>query len=76
MDQDVKYHRCWRLQKLNQPNIISFPLVIDSPNSFEQDNFHIESILETLLNWNETSNQVIVSSIEGLEIAKKLTILK
>lgn len=64
-----------KMQKLNQPNIISFPFVIDSPNSFEQDNFHIESILETLLNWNETSNQVIVSSIEGLEIAKKLTIL-
>lgn len=65
-----------KMQKLNQPNIISFPLVIDSPNSFEQDNFHIESILETLLNWNETSNQVIVSSIEGLEIAKKIDNIK
>lgn len=61
-----------KMQKLNQPNIISFPLVIDSPNSFEQDDFHIESILETLLNWNETSNQVIVSSIEGLEVAKNI----
>lgn len=61
-----------KTQKRHQPNIISFPFVIDSPNSVEQDHFHIETILETLLNWNETSNQVIISSIEGIDIAKAI----
>lgn len=61
-----------KTQKEHQPNIISFPFVIDSPNSVEQDSFHIGSILETLLNWSETSNQVIISSIEGIEIAKAI----
>lgn len=61
-----------KMQNINQPYNISFPFVIDSPNTFEQDEYHIETVIETLLNWNETSNQVIVSSIEGLEIAKNI----
>lgn len=60
-----------KTQKEYQPNIIAFPLIIDSPNSVEQDQYHIENILKTLFNWNKTTNQIIVSSIEGLEVAAK-----
>ncbi len=52
--------------------IITFPIVIDSPNVLEQDKKHLEIVLEELLHWNRTDNQIIVASIEGKEIALKM----
>ena len=60
-------------QSKYQPSIISFPIVIDSPNSVEQDKNHIKSLIQTLLKWDVTSNQIIVSSIEGIDLAKEIT---
>lgn len=51
------------------PDIISFPLVIDSPNVLEQDREHLDSVIRTLLTWDKTDNQIIVASIEGKETA-------
>ena len=54
------------------PDLISFPIVIDSPNALEQDNEHLESVIRTLLTWDKTDNQIIVASIQGKETAKSL----
>lgn len=53
-------------------SVITFPVVIDSPNVLEQDKNHLKSVLKTLLSWNETDNQIIVASIEGKEIAEQI----
>lgn len=50
-------------------NILSFPIVIDSPNIREQDKKHLSAVLKTLFDWSKTDNQIIVASIEGKEIA-------
>ena len=63
-------------QKRVSDTIISFPLVIDSPNVLEQDKEHLEGVLKTLLTWNTTDNQIIVASIEGKELAKQLPDVK
>ena len=51
-------------------NIITFPVLIDSPNALEQDKEHLGSVLKALFTWNKTENQIIVASIEGKEIAE------
>jgi hypothetical protein len=48
---------------------ISFPIVIDSPNTLEQDDIHLETILLKLFSWAETDNQIIIASLVGKEIA-------
>ena len=59
-------------QKKKCPDMISFPLVIDSPNVLEQDKDHLESVIRTLLTWDKTENQIIVASIEGKETANSI----
>ena len=54
------------------PDIISFPVVIDSPNTLEQDTEHFENVMRTLLTWSNTNNQIIVASIQGAEIAASI----
>ena len=54
------------------PELITFPVVIDSPNALEQDNDHLESIIRTLFTWDKTENQIIVASIQGKDIASKI----
>lgn len=54
------------------PDLVSFPIVIDSPNVLEQDSDHLDSVIRTLFTWNNTPNQIIVSSIQGKEIAEEL----
>lgn len=51
------------------PDIINFPIAIDSPNSLEQDHEHLDSVIKTLLTWDKTDNQIIVASIGGRETA-------
>ncbi len=63
-------------QKSIADMIISFPIVIDSPNVLEQDKDHLESVLKSLLTWNKTDNQIIVASIEGKELAEQLSEVK
>lgn len=63
-------------QKSISDTIITFPVVIDSPNVLEQDKDHLESVIKTLLSWNRTDNQIIVASIEGKEIAEQLPDVK
>lgn len=63
-------------QKSISNEIITFPLVIDSPNVLEQDKDHLESVLKMLLTWNVTDNQIIVASIEGKELAEQLSGVK
>ena len=53
--------------------MISFPLVIDSPNVLEQDKEHLDSVIRTLLTWEKTENQIIVASIEGKETANSIS---
>lgn len=55
------------------PNIISFPLVIDSPNVLEQDNEHLDTVIRTLLTWDRSDNQIIVASIQGKETAQEIS---
>lgn len=55
------------------PDMISFPLVIDSPNVLEQDKEHLDSVIRTLLTWDKTENQIIVASIEGQETANSIS---
>ncbi len=57
-------------------DIISFPLVIDSPNSLEQDKAHFRGVLEVLFQWNRSENQIIVASIDGKTIAKEIEEVK
>lgn len=59
-------------QKKICPDMISFPLVIDSPNVLEQDKEHLDSVIRTLLTWDKTENQIIVASIEGKETANSI----
>lgn len=59
-------------QKETCPDMISFPLVIDSPNVLEQDKEHLNSVIQTLLTWDKTKNQIIVASIEGRETASRI----
>ena len=54
------------------PELITFTVVIDSPNALEQDNDHLESIIRTLFTWDKTENQIIVASIQGKDIASKI----
>lgn len=53
------------------PNILTFPIVIDSPNILEQDDEHLENIMRTLFTWNRTKNQIIIASIHGRDVAEK-----
>ncbi|MEA4921402.1 MAG: hypothetical protein VB078_10855 [Clostridiaceae bacterium] len=55
------------------PEMITFPLVIDSPNVLEQDSEHLDSVIRTLFTWDKTDNQIIVASIEGKETACKIS---
>lgn len=57
-------------QKL-APDILSFPIVIDSPNTLEQDRENLKVLMETILTLN-TGNQLIVASLHGTEIAQKI----
>lgn len=59
-------------QKKTCPDMISFPLVIDSPNVLEQDKEHLNAVIQTLLTWDKTENQVIIASIEGKETASRI----
>ncbi len=59
-------------QHSSAPNLITFPIVIDSPNVLEQDDEHLDSIIRTLLTWDKTDNQIIVASIQGKETASKI----
>lgn len=54
------------------PNLITFPVVIDSPNVLEQDNEHLDTVIRSLLMWDKTDNQIIVASIQGRDIATKI----
>ena len=63
-------------QKSISGNIITFPVLIDSPNVLEQDKEHLGSVLNALLTWNKTENQIIVASIEGKEIAENIPDVK
>lgn len=58
------------------PDMITFPLVIDSPNVLEQDDEHLESVIRTLLSWDKTDNQIIIASIKGKETASKIQNVK
>lgn len=59
-------------QHLIAPNLITFPVVIDSPNVLEQDNEHLETVIRSLFMWDKTDNQIIVASIQGRDIAAKI----
>ena len=59
-------------QQSTAPNLIAFPIVIDSPNVLEQDDEHLDSIIRTLLTWDKTDNQIIVASIQGKAIASTI----
>ena len=59
-------------QRANAPELITFPIVIDSPNVLEQDDEHLDAVIRTLLTWSKTDNQVIIASIQGKETAEEL----
>lgn len=59
-------------QRTSAPELITFPIVIDSPNALEQDDEHLDSVIRTLLTWDKTDNQMIVASIQGKETATEL----
>ena len=59
-------------QRANAPELITFPIVIDSPNVLEQDDEHLDAVIRTLLTWDRTDNQVIIASIQGKETAEEL----
>ncbi|MPN21632.1 hypothetical protein SDC9_169012 [bioreactor metagenome] len=52
---------------------ISFPIIIDSPNTLEQDDIHLDAILRKLFSWSETDNQIIIASLVGREIAESIS---
>lgn len=54
------------------PELITFPIVIDSPNVLEQDNDHLDTVIRTLLTWDKTDNQIIVASIQGKDTATEI----
>jgi len=60
-------------QKKAANEVISFPLVIDSPNALEQDKEHLDAVIRALLTWDKTENQIIVASIEGKSTAKSIS---
>lgn len=59
-------------QHIVAPNLITFPVVIDSPNVLEQDNEHLDSVIRSLFTWDKTDNQIIVASIQGRDTAAKI----
>lgn len=59
-------------QKANAPDLITFPIVIDSPNALEQDDDHLDAVIRTLFTWSKTDNQIIVASIQGKETSLAL----
>ena len=59
-------------QRTNAPELITFPIVIDSPNVLEQDDEHLDAVIRTLLTWSKTDNQIIIASIQGKETAEEL----
>lgn len=59
-------------QKTLTSEIITFPIVIDSPNALEQDKEHLDSVIRTILTWDKTDNQIIVASIQGRDIASTI----
>lgn len=61
-----------QVKQRESPDMISFPVVIDSPNTLEQDTEHFENVMRTLLTWSNTNNQIIVASIQGAEIAASI----
>lgn len=63
-------------QKGVSGNIITFPVLIDSPNVLEQDKEHLGNVLNALFTWNKTENQIIVASIEGKEVAEQIPDVK
>lgn len=63
-------------QHSTAPDLITFPMVIDSPNVLEQDDEHLESIIRTLLTWDKTCNQIIVASIQGRNMASTIDDVK
>ena len=60
-------------QRALAPDMITFPLVIDSPNVLEQDSEHLDSVIHTIFTWDKTDNQIIVASIQGKEIASEIS---
>ena len=54
------------------PDLITFPIVIDSPNVLEQDDDHLDTVIRTLFTWNKTDNQIIVASIQGKDTAAEI----
>jgi hypothetical protein len=52
-------------------DVLSFPIVIDSPNTLEQDSENLKVLMEAILTLN-TGNQLIVASIHGTEIAQNI----
>ena len=54
------------------PDLITFSVVIDSPNVLEQDSEHLDIVIRSLLAWDKTDNQIIVSSIQGKDIAAEI----
>lgn len=63
-------------QRAVAPDMITFPLVIDSPNALEQDSEHLDSVIRMLLTWDKTDNQIIVASIQGKDTARALPDVK
>ena len=60
-------------QRALAPDMITFPVVIDSPNVLEQDSEHLDSVIHTIFTWDKTDNQIIVASIQGKETASKIS---
>ena len=56
--------------KMNK-DIVSFPIVIDSPRGDEQDKENAKIIMDFILKENILDNQVIVATIDGNEFIKK-----
>lgn len=52
--------------------VISFPIIIDSPNALEQDKEHLTMVIRTLFYWENTENQIIVASIGGKDTAANI----
>lgn len=59
-------------QRASAPELITFPILIDSPNVLEQDDEHLDAVIRTLLTWDKTDHQMIVASIQGKETATEL----
>ena len=53
--------------------VVSFPIVIDSPRGDEQDKENAKIIMDFILADKRIDNQVIVATIEGNEFASEGT---